>query len=788
MTSFFSARRLLPPAAACLLAFAAGCAAGPPWTSPNRYRVLLKVDPWHVVRSNSPASVDLDFPSALAGLGETGTFDQDTIEVVAYDRDGKPVAYDVSRPEDERPHLPWRLEPYYGTRRATLHFVLPSHAPRNYAVYFDSVQSSRGKPTRYPGLVGDGDWFMQGCGRREIAASHMDCFCDFDGDGDLDLFKVTVEPFIYCYENVGGNRFADRGRLTSGGDVFVLPHSGFNRSWPVITFDDWDGDGDQDLFVSLNDGPEAGQVLRYENATAPGGPLTLVDRGRLLTASGRRLGSGWFAAVTVVDWDGDGNKDVLVSRTDEDAGVQVDDRLEFCRNIGSERNLQRIALADGVPILAGGAEIRLRAMRAECADLDGDGDLDLVAATQGGPLLWFRNVGTRAAPVLEPGRKLPFCGGGHNGVKVADFDGDGLLDYVVGNLWEAIPEAGRPRIFGRLYKNVGTRTEPKFEERDANGGCPYTERFQACDAARQNTVRAVDWDNDGRTDLIVGTANGLVLWFRNQTDARFPLFAKEELLLSGVGASARVDVCDWDNDGRKDLLVANVRGELKLFLNRGTDARPELDAGTRVAANGKPIDGTSWGSVLVCDWDSDGKKDVILGMGGGDASEYRDWPNRNPNPLEDTGFLFYRNVGTDAAPQLAAPRWIEAGGKAISYTRPNLGSFVDWDGDGKKDFIACEFENNIRLYRNVGPGGPGAEPQFDAPDGVRIVQPWTSAQMISGADAKDWNGDGDLDIVTGQGHGGTGLRFFERDYINDFVNGTLPVVTVRGWERKPEEP
>jgi len=58
-------------------------------------------------------------------------------------------------------------------------------------------------------------------------------------------------------------------------------------------------------------------------------------------------------------------------------------------------------------------------------------------------------------------------------------------------------------------------------------------------------------------------------------------------------------------------------------------------------------------------------------------------------------------------------------------------------------------------------------------EGTIIVQPFVTTQMISGAEAVDWRGDGDLDIVTGQGHGGNGLRFYERDYINDFVNRTV---------------
>jgi hypothetical protein len=58
-----------------------------------------------------------------------------------------------------------------------------------------------------------------------------------------------------------------------------------------------------------------------------------------------------------------------------------------------------------------------------------------------------------------------------------------------------------------------------------------------------------------------------------------------------------------------------------------------------------------------------------------------------------------------------------------------------------------------------------------------VLAPET-AQMTSGADAVDWNGDGDLDLLTGQGHAGSSLRFFERDYLVDSKNRTFPTVTV----------
>jgi hypothetical protein len=102
---------------------------------------------------------------------------------------------------------------------------------------------------------------------------------------------------------------------------------------------------------------------------------------------------------------------------------------------------------------------------------------------------------------------------------------------------------------------------------------------------------------------------------------------------------------------------------------------------------------------------------------------------------------------------------------------------VDWDGDGRQDLIGCHFENSIRFYRNIGSGARGAEPEFADPEGVVLVR-GESPQMISGAHVVDWNGDGDLDLLTGQGHGGSGLRFYERDWIEDELNDTHPKVQV----------
>src|SRR6186713_54985 len=83
----------------------------PEWTAPQHFRVVLAVDARGRKRSHSPAAVEIDFQSLL---GKGQVFDEESVEVVALDEQGRPRSFDGTRLGNERYRVPHRLNRLYG--------------------------------------------------------------------------------------------------------------------------------------------------------------------------------------------------------------------------------------------------------------------------------------------------------------------------------------------------------------------------------------------------------------------------------------------------------------------------------------------------------------------------------------------------------------------------------------------------------------------------------------------------------------------------------------------------
>ncbi|MCI0513459.1 VCBS repeat-containing protein, partial [candidate division KSB1 bacterium] len=199
----------------------------------------------------------------------------------------------------------------------------------------------------------------------------------------------------------------------------------------------------------------------------------------------------------------------------------------------------------------------------------------------------------------------------------------------------------------------------------------------------------VDWNADGKIDLAVGDSYGNVTLFLNTGSAGNPVLTKQGLLQAAgvmldVGDRAAPVFVDWNNDGKKDLVIGNhYPGEIRLYLNNGTNSAPVFTTYTTLQADGNPLN-----EVAACPevWDLDGdrRKDLLVSSYSG-------------------GVTFYKNIGADANPVLAAGEKIQAGGRELlvgSYARLDL---ADWDADGDKDLLVGDWDGYVTLFLNQMP-------------------------------------------------------------------------------------
>lgn len=190
-------------------------------------------------------------------------------------------------------------------------------------------------------------------------------------------------------------------------------------------------------------------------------------------------------------------------------------------------------------------------------DLDRDGRLDLVSGSYlPGDVFWFpRTVegGLGAARRIELASGAPLRVGRASWPFVVDWEGDGDLDLVLGNMLGA--------VFLARNASGGPALALAEPEPLALAGEPL--KLLATNAA----PCVADWDGDGAPDLLLGAGDGAVRLYRNASRSGEPALAPARELVppspagpppaqpTRNGPRARVAVADWNADGRLDLLV-----------------------------------------------------------------------------------------------------------------------------------------------------------------------------------------------------------------------------------------
>lgn len=703
-----------------------------PWSVPRQFRILTTVAPYPLQgrdRDELPAELEIDFQAQLKKLGESRRPDLGTVQVVAIDQQsGLPVDYRRYAYGQSPADRPYR---WYDAA-----------IPYDFPEFADAVSRSNGEIQRRPRVRGGyffnalGDWQ-----RGRLGWIHT------QNSDQASLYGIY---FDVLEEGKLPQQLPPRGWLGDG-----LPRCDLTAPTTMgadhcrVDLDDWNGDGRVDLIV----GESYGHVLWWPNLGTAQQPR--FRYAKFVLSDGQPLDAGLSAAPKSVDWDGDGQRDLLV-------GTHWN-RLLFYRNMGTNAK-RRLQYAGVVKIDGDPLEVPLRPLRKgsskvfrrdyypipEAVDWDGDGDLDLLLGGYiTGSVFLYRNQGQQpdGTPRLEFAGPLQadnaILNVGHCCASpcVADFNADGVLDLMSGNMPMHVQsdEVLNPdQQFLQLYVGSSGRkqTELRLAKFPGSGQFPRE---------RLATPRVWDWDHDGDLDLIV-SARQNVYMFENQGTPAAPKFALHSTPIQvpwGLAPIAADQFRDFDGDRQPDL----VRGyTVKLNSGVGNPFRWEktqniLPPG-RFIAHPSGI-GDDWFWPYVDDFDADGKIDVLFGDWHGHIWFHRNQSTADQQQFDLTGFRLALESGSllQVGPLNKDP---DQDFDALQGARTVL-TAADFNRDGLRDLVVGDTYGRIRYFQNR--KWVANQPRFSAAVeigdlGIRCL-----------VDRVDWNSDGWPDVIAGAANG-----------------------------------
>jgi len=240
-----------------------------------------------------------------------------------------------------------------------------------------------------------------------------------------------------------------------------------------------------------------------------------------------------------------------------------------------------------------------------CYDWDHDGDLDLLVGGDDGRLWLYRNSGTSQKARFQA--KKPISAGGRNrwgnsytGLVLTNLMGNALPDLAVCHSGNEVT----------IHQNVGNARSPEFADEGV------TCQVQAnC----QGRFDIADWDGDGLGDVVTGSFGGKLEWHRNEGKADTPTFGPGKPFFNlSLAYNSHPRIVDFNQDGRLDLLLGVNWGTVSLYRNVKTDGKSSLSAsrlmqwsdGTNL--NIRKLNGDDTTPELA-DLDGDGVLDLISG-------------------------------------------------------------------------------------------------------------------------------------------------------------------------------
>ena len=338
---------------------------------------------------------------------------------------------------------------------------------------------------------------------------------DINGDGHLDVLVVASSNVAWL-ENDGANQ-----------PSFTKHTINTDSKIQSVTAVDMDGDGDLDLRYTLQ---VDNAVFWYENdGTAQPSFTTPVTS----AANEPRF-------ATTVDLDGDGDLDLL-------SPISSEDTVAWYESDGADQpsfTLHTITTAASL------------VASVTAADMDGDGDLDVLSVSRGDSTLsWFENDGAAQPKFKEHVITNTFRG--HPFISTADIDNDGDLDVIAGIAW--YENNGAARSGFTPHPIAATDITPQYRFGlgwigvDANGAIAIP----------------VDIDGDGDLEILSTVRSdfflsGVLVW-RPTTQANYSVVENENIIITELASDIDGDILTYDIASGADaahFTITPLTGEL----------------------------------------------------------------------------------------------------------------------------------------------------------------------------------------------------------------------------------